>query len=474
MTNSRYDLVIVCALHEKELDSVLDTGVTPWQPLQIDNDPTSYYHTTYSRADGAPLSVIAAAAPQMGMTDSAVLATKMILRFAPQLVAMVGIAAGADEAKQGFGDILAPNTTFDYGSGKLVSDGDDLKLKPDPKPLAIEAPLFARLQAWKRQRRHVDAIRQAWRGEKPRTPLEIHVGPLGSGSAVLDARKPLTDVVEHWRKLIGIEMEAHGVHLACQNACTPKPWFLCIKSICDFAANKSDAWQHYAAFTAAQFFHQFVTEEWHNFSFPTRAAVAAPRKQQDSEMASVLQEITHLKEQLAVQTEQLALQRGSIREIIASITATIASPGVPVGGARVGTSGPSELVALEGIWERAETGSTACMRVVNGELRCPYLYRPGSISTGEYHSIRAINGALFGRFRWFDGSYSGYFYLRIESPDRLVGGWWYAEDVPADAIERLPHVEGMVESTWIRQPLATSFPPWAERFFEDLSRAAKK
>ncbi|MRG92568.1 hypothetical protein [Polyangium spumosum] len=467
-----FDIAIVCALNEKELDCVLDTGVTPWQPLHFDNDPATYYQTTFVRTDGAPLRVVAAAAPQMGMPDSAVLATKMILHFAPNLVAMVGIAAGADEAKQGFGDILAPDTTFDYGSGKLFSDGDGLKLKPDPKPLAIEPRLTARLQDWKRQRRHVDTIRQAWRSDKPRTSLEIHIGPMGSGSAVLDSKKPLTDIVEHWRKLIGIDMEAHGIHLACQYACTPKPWFLCVKAISDFAANKTDSWQPYAAFIAAQFLYRFVTEEWRNFSFPSRAAVGAPQKQQGPEMASVIQEIAHLKEQLGVQKEQLAFQTGSIREILASITAVapkVESARTP--GAGVGVASISELKALEGLWVNVESGSTYCMRMVRGELRCPYSYGTGNKLTGEYHSLRIENGSLFGRYRWFNDAIAGYFYLRIESLDRLVGGWWSASDATAEAMAQLPPAEGMVASTWIRQKDVQRFPEWAEAFFGSITPA---
>jgi nucleoside phosphorylase len=87
---------------------------------------------------------------------------------------------------------------------------------------------------------------------------------LGSGAAVIDAEQPVLDVLEHWRKLIGVEMEAYGVHLACQTAASPSPEFLCIKSICDFAAKKTDDWQDYAAFTAAELCHRFLTEEWEN------------------------------------------------------------------------------------------------------------------------------------------------------------------------------------------------------------------
>lgn len=38
--------------------------------------------------------------------------------------------------------------------------------------------------------------------------------------------------------------------------------FLCFKSICDFATDKGDDWQHYAAYTAAEVCYRFLIEEW--------------------------------------------------------------------------------------------------------------------------------------------------------------------------------------------------------------------
>jgi nucleoside phosphorylase len=91
---------------------------------------------------------------------------------------------------------------------------------------------------------------------------------LGSGAAVVAARETVEATQEHWRKLIGIEMEAYGVHHASQIAVHPAPLFLCMKSISDFAGpDKNDAFQDYAAFIAAQLCHLFLTEEWDNL-FP--------------------------------------------------------------------------------------------------------------------------------------------------------------------------------------------------------------
>jgi nucleoside phosphorylase len=268
---ARFDIAIVCALPTPELAEVLHTGHEAWSDLPFeDDDPGSYHETEYRTASGQRLRVVAAAPTQMGMAASAVVATKMIRRFHPDMVAMVGIAAGVDRANQGFGDVLVPDCTFDYGSGKLKDGGKRLRFAPDPKPLDIEPVLAGRFGAWNREEPHLAEIRKGWRGgQPPNTALKIHMGPLGSGAAVVAAQAPVAQVREHWRKLVGIEMEAYGVHLACKQASRNPPMFLCMKSICDFAdAEKDDDWQHYAAYTAAQLFHAFVTDEWETLFLP--------------------------------------------------------------------------------------------------------------------------------------------------------------------------------------------------------------
>jgi nucleoside phosphorylase len=59
-----------------------------------------------------------------------------------------------------------------------------------------------------------------------------------------------------------VEMETYGVYRACHEAPDPKPRFVSFKSVCDFAAEKSDSWQEYAAFVAAQFAIRFLSLEW--------------------------------------------------------------------------------------------------------------------------------------------------------------------------------------------------------------------
>jgi nucleoside phosphorylase len=258
---STIDIAIICALHDPELAAVL--ALSPWgRGPQVAGDPQTYHTTTWLTKKGQSLCVVAAAPNHMGLTAAGVLAAKMVLQFQPRLVAMVGIAAGAKEKAQGFGDILVPEQTFDYGSGKTIAKGKRVTVLPNPNPLPIRPKALGRIKEWQRERAGLDGIQTAWQAAQPRTRLQLHTGPMFSSPTVLQTDLPIQELAQQWRKLAGIEMEAHAVHRACTDTIDPPPMFLCAKSICDFAEGKDDKWQHYAAYTSARFLQEFVVHEW--------------------------------------------------------------------------------------------------------------------------------------------------------------------------------------------------------------------
>lgn len=105
-------------------------------------------------------------------------------------------------------------------------------------------------------------IRKRWPGPVPLNPNRLHVGPVGAADQVIDDETRITEIRKNWRKLIGVEMETYGVYRAVNEAPEPKPRAVSFKAVCDFAAEKSDSWQEYAAFTAAEFAVEFLKREW--------------------------------------------------------------------------------------------------------------------------------------------------------------------------------------------------------------------
>ena len=258
---SHFDLAIVCALHEPELEAVF--ALSRWTKVpRMPGDPQTYYSSTWSVKPNKKLRVVVAAPNHMGLTAAGVLSAKMILQFRPKLLAMAGIAAGSKAHKQGYGDILVPDQTFDYGAGKTVSTKGGNKILPSPNPIQLSARLLGRLKEWQRERTGLDSLSKAWQAATPMTKLSVHIGPMFSSPTVVDAAQPVEVIMSHWRKLIGLEMEAHAVHRACNDTIDPPTMFLCAKSICDFAEGKTNDWQHYAAYTSARFLHRFILAEW--------------------------------------------------------------------------------------------------------------------------------------------------------------------------------------------------------------------
>lgn len=257
------DVVILCALPTPELEMVKQLG--DWTEIRHQrNDPTTYYFQKLGVTGGRTLRVVAAAASQMGMPAAAVLATKMLKRFNPKLLAIVGIAAGIKdkETDQHYGDILVADSTFDYGSGKLSSQDGKLHFSPDPRSIPIDPRLKERLKAWG-EGEQIEKIGRKWPANRPPgSLLRMHTGPIGSGAAVLATMETVNQIRSHARKVIGIDMEAYGAHLACCDAISPKPLFLCMKSVSDFVHEKTDIWQRYAAYTAASALRQFLIDEW--------------------------------------------------------------------------------------------------------------------------------------------------------------------------------------------------------------------
>jgi nucleoside phosphorylase len=77
---------------------------------------------------------------------------------------------------------------------------------------------------------------------------------------VADENK-VREIEAQQRKLVGIDMEAYSVFEAANDVAAPRPTAFCVKGVSDFADHKkSDDFQRYAAYTAAEVFRILVEE----------------------------------------------------------------------------------------------------------------------------------------------------------------------------------------------------------------------
>jgi nucleoside phosphorylase/CheY-like chemotaxis protein len=245
------DLAIVCALHDPELTAVLSNG-WKWRPDRISGDPTIYYRAKFT-AGTDQRSAVAAAACQMGMTASAVLAMKMIFQFRPRYIVMAGITAGRLGEVNG-GDVIIANPTWDWGSGKIASaeSGEDPVFSSSPGQLPLKPHAREICQFFASQADELGHIRRDW-STPPAWPLKLRVGPLASGSAVVEHAGTMAQIRGQHRKLIGVEMEGYAIHVAAEEAPEPQPTAIVAKGVVDFGVpGKDDELHAYAAYTSAQ------------------------------------------------------------------------------------------------------------------------------------------------------------------------------------------------------------------------------
>ena len=259
-----YDVAIICALEQPEFAAVVKAfgGDKAWQEVGDRRYPHVYRASTLTTASGRTLRVVGTTATSMGLTAAAIATSHLILQFRPRLVAMVGIAAGTRSGNKQYGDVLVADPSVDYNSGKVVQAQGIREFQPDPYPIGLNPRLRSVLLKFRGTPPAFEAIRSKWKGAAPDMPNRLHIGPVGAADQVIDDSSRVLEIQKNWRKLIGVEMETYGVYRSCHESPEPKPRVVSFKCVCDFAAEKSDSWQEYAAFVAAEFLVAFLRSEW--------------------------------------------------------------------------------------------------------------------------------------------------------------------------------------------------------------------
>ncbi len=255
------DVAIVTALRDPEMNAVLDLPYE-WVNKRFHDDPTGYYFGK-KRLNHTVRSIVVASTSRKGMPSASALAMKMVERFKPKIIVMLGICAGV-EGKVNLGDIIIADPTWDWGSGKMTQDNDGLAFfQSAPHQVPLESHLSQIAQDIGNDKDVLNSIVSGWERDMPQTSLKVHIGPLASGSMVLASDSSVNSIVTQNRDLIGIDMEAYAVMAASDYARKTAPLTLVIKSVSDFAnSQKSDSWQDYASYTSANFFDQLLNNEF--------------------------------------------------------------------------------------------------------------------------------------------------------------------------------------------------------------------
>jgi nucleoside phosphorylase len=246
------DFVIVTALPE-ERDAVLQrlSNVTKVSPTH--DDVRVYFRATLDAAFPNGIyekyEVVVACLSGMGRVQAATETGDAIRRWRPRYVIFVGIAGGIAENGPGLGDVLVATFVIDFELQKVTAEGP----KPRFQPHSVDARLLAASQ---------NVIGDQWvDGIKIRRPIsgvpKVAFGPLATGDKVIESRQLISDLLIHFPKLIGVEMEAGGAAAATFQSAL-RPGFFMVRAVSDLADPNKESrevleWRQYSCDVAATF-----------------------------------------------------------------------------------------------------------------------------------------------------------------------------------------------------------------------------
>ena len=264
-----YDVAIINALQAPEHEIMKETLGTEWKELNLDDDrTTTYYETILQSSTGVKIRCISCYAQQMASIASAALTTKLILRFHPKYLFMTGICGALKGNNVGFGDILVSSHVWDGMSGKYKEEKKkngsfELVFEPDYRQLSLNADMVNVVNRMKEKTGFLMTVKNGFSGIKPKTHLNVHVGPMASVPAVIASDKKIAEMKIHARKMIGLEMESYGMFYAAEHSHHLKPIYtVSVKSASDLAdKRKTDKYQPYASYTSAAFVKYIIENE---------------------------------------------------------------------------------------------------------------------------------------------------------------------------------------------------------------------
>lgn len=252
-----FDVAVICALKE-ELEFV-KADLNDVKEYRLTDDDYIFY-TGYFQKESKKIKVVMTQSTHMGMVPAASLTTRLIHNFVPRYIVMTGIAAGIHN-KVNMGDIVVAEYVWDYGAGKETIVGEEAIHNNTIQQVTLDTEIAHMVKRLSSDVTALAEIKRKFHGTKPSTELNLHLVPVATGAAVIANPEKVKMIQEQIRDVVAIEMEIYGVYYAARWAIKPKPKYIAIKSICDFAdTKKNDDFHNYASFTSAKIFEKLAVD----------------------------------------------------------------------------------------------------------------------------------------------------------------------------------------------------------------------
>ena len=218
--------------------------------VQDDFEPLTYYRGRISvPATGEYYKVVIVMLLGMGNDEAAVSTVRVIERWRPAYVLMVGIAGGVP-GKVALGDVVVSDFVYYYEPAKQTPKGDQRRAQQ----FLSDRLLYGRALAYEAGEWRSDITIARPGVAQADVPFpKAYFGAIGSGEKVIADARALSRLLKECPKLLAVAMEGAGVARAATQQPHPPP-FIEVRGVCDYAnEQKNDDWQPFAAEAAAAF-----------------------------------------------------------------------------------------------------------------------------------------------------------------------------------------------------------------------------
>lgn len=268
MATDKYEVGILTVINP-ELDAVQKTLRIDNTVSRINENGDIYWSAKlFSQIMNRDLSIILHCLSAPGQSSASTGATKLIDRFDPAFMLLVGIAAGRKH-KIKIGDVAIPRSVFDYT--QTVAAGEKKKLRPSITMLPHAVAQMIRSFSMNEDQWHA-AFTELFQGELQAPPgqeneynlyvakrPQLNECTIASADILLRNGFILDDLANNNHQDIKAgDMEAAGFITACNGRLQSVPW-LVIRGISDFGDEfKNDSFHRLAACAAASYAKYFL------------------------------------------------------------------------------------------------------------------------------------------------------------------------------------------------------------------------
>lgn len=198
----RYDFIIFTALSKERLGFASDE--------QIKFESVARYGLDLWDCEVAGRAGTIVLLPRMGLVNATAVVSRVLERYAPEVMAMSGICGGI-RGNCELGQLLIADVCWEYQSGKWLDEA----FEAEPYQTKLDEGTRAVLSKLLDDGDLLANLEHGFRGKsRPAEVSKPKLAAFTSGSAVIASEKRLKGVEMQHRKVAGIDMEVYGFHRA--------------------------------------------------------------------------------------------------------------------------------------------------------------------------------------------------------------------------------------------------------------------